>query len=144
MKCPRCSSTHIWKSGKLHLVSGTAQMFQCAECKRCFQDRYFGPYFKDKKLTPEHRKKCGQGYRRHYWNWSEKPQRKISKAERETRSKNKKHSPDRERKGFIGMLGDIEVYVLNTNGLGRKPQGLSSGWARPAHGKPELKKLKPT
>ena len=89
--------------------------------------------------SAEYRRNMATAQQLRYSEASKEELKMWSDSIRKARASKSKKADLKRKENFIGMLGDIEVYATNFGRVGRSPKSVSSKWAGPAHGKPELK-----
>lgn len=138
MKCRKCGSSRMYGNGWRKARSVHTHIYKCYECgAQCNGEKR--PVQGYAPLTPsEHSRRVSMGLLRYY---KEAPAEKVAahkKAVQDGLARRRASAPPREKEGFIGMLGDIEVYAIRFGGVGRPPQGLPAQWLRTDDGKAEL------
>ena len=139
MKCPRCGNYNMCKDGMHRGPYSVSQGYKCWKCKKRVSVHISGSKGREYMKTREYRFKMSMAQSRRYKEASPELRKHWADAIRAARAMKPKKSDLKRKDNFIGMLGDIEVYATNFGRVGRSSKSVSSKWAGPAHGKPELK-----
>jgi hypothetical protein len=137
MRCIKCGSNRMYGNGWRKAKSVHTHLYKCGRCgaQRLGEKRTVAGY---KPMTPEeHGRRVSAGLLRYYTDAPAKQIAAHKKAVQDGLARRRARAPPREKDGFIGKLGDIEVYVLDL-GVGRQPQGLPDRWDRLPDGHPKL------